>query len=274
MSWVQLAAAGLGAGASIFGGEKDRGLSKKQFKEQMDESIQRRVADARKAGIHPLFALGAASGASPTTTYGGGDIAAAGEALGHGLREWDRSRSEKKLIEREQARQDQLASSQIHATNAQAGRDAAEAALLDSQRARLEQDMISRGHDGVHGAGSVYAIGKLPGGDPAQPDIFYGPAKPYNPEVPTSKSIGIQAGTAPGTKDIVMPDGRKINVYSDAVQADEINQIDIIYQRAIHKGTDGMIAVRNWLKKRGIVHSPGKKSKAKPSYYKPENVMP
>lgn len=41
--------------------------SKRQFRQQMDEVIQRRVADARKAGVHPLYALGM-SGASPTAS--------------------------------------------------------------------------------------------------------------------------------------------------------------------------------------------------------------
>jgi hypothetical protein len=50
--------------------------SKRQFDQQMNESITRRVADAKNAGVHPLFALGASSGASPTTSFGGGSSAA------------------------------------------------------------------------------------------------------------------------------------------------------------------------------------------------------
>jgi hypothetical protein len=58
--------------------KKNRRLNKQamadardQFRMQMDESIQRRVADAQQAGIHPLFALGASVGASPTISAGG-----------------------------------------------------------------------------------------------------------------------------------------------------------------------------------------------------------
>lgn len=45
--------------------------SKRQFDQQMNESITRRVADAKNAGIHPLFALGASTGISPTMSTGG-----------------------------------------------------------------------------------------------------------------------------------------------------------------------------------------------------------
>ena len=60
------------AGGLIQAGEnrrqraKDRALAREQFDAQMDESIQRRIADAEKAGIHPLFAMGASVGAAPT----------------------------------------------------------------------------------------------------------------------------------------------------------------------------------------------------------------
>jgi hypothetical protein len=46
--------------------------SVRQFDQQMNESITRRVADAKNAGVHPLFALGASVGASPTMSFGGG----------------------------------------------------------------------------------------------------------------------------------------------------------------------------------------------------------
>lgn len=46
--------------------------SRRQFNINTDESIQRRVKDALKAGINPLAALGANVGSSPTIHAGGG----------------------------------------------------------------------------------------------------------------------------------------------------------------------------------------------------------
>lgn len=50
---------------------------------QFESGIQTRVADAKKAGIHPLFALGASGGGgSPSFSVGGG---VSGNALGEGI---------------------------------------------------------------------------------------------------------------------------------------------------------------------------------------------
>ena len=96
-------------------------MAQRQFDSQMDQSVQRRVADARKAGIHPLFALGASVGASPTLSSGGGrETNEAGRAA-QGL-----------------ARN--LAAAQIAKTEA-------EAMLAASQAARVRQDMHSQGRD-------------------------------------------------------------------------------------------------------------------------------
>lgn len=60
----------IGGGSSIAGGiisnlinqnqqENEATRNQVNFNTQMDETIQRRVADAKKAGLHPLYALGA-----------------------------------------------------------------------------------------------------------------------------------------------------------------------------------------------------------------------
>lgn len=68
--------------------------SRRQFDINTNESIQRRVQDALKAGINPLAALGANVGSSPTIHAGGGDdsgaimanaISGAGGAIGRAL---------------------------------------------------------------------------------------------------------------------------------------------------------------------------------------------
>lgn len=68
---------------------KDRQEAIRQFNEQMNESVQRRVKDAQKAGIHPLFAMGGSSGASPTANISAqapqGGYTETGSGLGNAL---------------------------------------------------------------------------------------------------------------------------------------------------------------------------------------------
>lgn len=232
----------IGGAAALWEGKKNRSLAKDQFRTQLDESVQRRVADAKKAGIHPLFALGASVGSSPTAAAGDLGIAAAGDAIGGGIKDYMRWAESKKAA----AAQEQLLSAQLHQVNAAAGRDAAEAALLDSQRARIEQEMASQGRDGISNVTVPYALGQT--GE----TITYGPAIPENPRVPVSKSLGVKAGLSPAQQDFVFPDGRKITLDSDEMQMDEVRQIDRLYQRAVHKGSDAFMWLHEQLKKRGL----------------------
>lgn len=71
---------------------KDRAEAARQFDTQMNESVQRRVADALKAGINPLTALGYNGGASPTIHAGGGD--SSGEIMGNAISRAGRHLSE------------------------------------------------------------------------------------------------------------------------------------------------------------------------------------
>ena len=174
-------------------------LSQKQFDAQMDESVQRRVADAKKAGIHPLFALGGSVGASPTMHVGGGE---GGGPMQSAIEGMARSLG---VIEQNRA---------------SAKRDEAEAALLDSERARIDQDLRSRGADGV----KTFAYGE-------NPTAVIGPPEYFKPEVPYSKEMGVQAGTQPGTVELVMPDGQVIKSYRQELGLDEIGQVVFAGQR-------------------------------------------
>lgn len=73
--WEALTLAAAPAGVSLAGGvisnlinqnsvENEATRNQSNFNIQMDETIQRRVADAKKAGLHPLYALGASSSPS------------------------------------------------------------------------------------------------------------------------------------------------------------------------------------------------------------------
>lgn len=70
----------IGAGVNLFAGNRaekssaaDRQVAIDQFNSQMDETLQRRVADGLKAGINPLAAIGASANVSPTIHSGGSD---------------------------------------------------------------------------------------------------------------------------------------------------------------------------------------------------------
>jgi hypothetical protein len=100
--------------------------AQKQFDIQMNQSVQRRVKDAKAAGVHPLFALGASVGASPT-------ISAQGETRGNPMQSALTNMASKLGV--------------IEGNRAKARLDEAQAALFDSQRARIEQELNSRGQD-------------------------------------------------------------------------------------------------------------------------------
>lgn len=202
----------LSAGANLYGGSKQRKLAKRQFNAQMDQAIQRRVADARKAGVHPLFALGSSAGGSPTTYAGDGGIGAAGEALGSAVKGLKSGKGEQRLLE-----------SQISASEASAKRDLADAALSDAQAAKLAQEMNSQGRDGFT---------TTPLSEAGQ--LQYGPIEYVSPQVPYSSRLGVQAGVQPGTVDIVLPDGRTVNLLRSELGLDELAQIDYAMQRSGH----------------------------------------
>lgn len=140
------AATGLGSLASGFLGAKSSKKSlkeaRRQFNAQMDESIQRRVADAKAAGVHPLFALGASVGASPTTIAGQSNT---GSMVGESIAEAGRAVSnyaQGKGLQRVQQ-------AQIRSAEANATRDEAEAQLALARAKKLEQDLGSQGRDAL-----------------------------------------------------------------------------------------------------------------------------
>ena len=104
--------------------EKARKQAQHQFDQQMDHSVRRRVEDAQRAGIHPLFALGGSVGSSPTLSAGGGSPS--GSAVGDSLQ-------------------------RLLALNAEASakRDEAEAQLALSQAKKIEQETHAMGRDDI-----------------------------------------------------------------------------------------------------------------------------
>ncbi|AXL15452.1 DNA pilot protein [Microviridae sp.] len=214
-----------------------------QFDAQMDQSVQRRVADAKEAGVHPLFALGASVGSSPTLSAGASAQAPTGSGIGDAIAGLADKLGQVELNKSSTAR-----------NQAAARRDDAESLYLNSQRARLQNDLASRGRDGA--GVKTFPYGTEPANSPVQfgPDSPSGKATYYAPEIPQhGKNAGIVAGTRPGTLTARMPDGRTVNLYDPDLGLDEISQVNYAWQRAIHHTTDAAMwthnKVNNWFKR-------------------------
>lgn len=105
-------------------------------------AIARRVRDAKEAGIHPLFALGASVGYSPSFSTG----SAVGDALRYGgkaLADVTRENRAKETV----GLHDPLYLANVRAANASASRDEAQAVYTLSQNAREATAARSRGLD-------------------------------------------------------------------------------------------------------------------------------
>lgn len=171
--------------------------SASQFAAQMDESVTRRVKDAKTAGIHPLFAMGASVGASPTITTGGTPPSGQGPASAI-------SRMAASLGVIEQNR-------------ASAKRDEAEAQLMDSERARIEQDLRSQGSDSP-GIGTTTTGG----------DIVLGPADYVTPRRETSQRPGVVSGTVPARIQLKDEFGKNYTLPNPEAGLDEVAQIEYV----------------------------------------------
>lgn len=172
--------------------------SQAQFDAQMDQSVQRRVQDAKAAGVHPLFALGASVGSSPTISAG--QPPRAESPMGKAL---TNMASTLGVIEQNKAR---------------ARKDEAEAALFDSERKRIEQELTgARGHD-AQALSEVNVVPKVRGS-------VYGPAEYYSPQVAKSQRQGVAAGTHPGAIEYVTPSGDVYTLPSTDLNMDEISQV-------------------------------------------------
>jgi len=125
----------LGAGASLLGSWMNSKSQDKNIQLQKDfaqSGIQWRVADAKKAGVHPLYALGASTTSFSPVSVGGGlgdGISAAGQNIG-------------RAIDAANSPTAKLAAVQGALTTERLG---LENDLLRSQIARLNQSPVSAG---------------------------------------------------------------------------------------------------------------------------------
>ena len=201
MTWKTILAGSAIEGlAGLFGASKSasaanrlRRQQQRQFDESMDNTILRRTRDARRAGIHPLAALGASPGAGPTLTGAGigaeGEgIARAGAAVGRGI-------SGKAI-----------ADATLAEINSRADLNEATAAFYRSQAATRAST-----NPGTSG-------GELD-------ENPMGRAIYESPRIAKSKSTGVTAGLTPRDTEYVRPDGSVGRMFNPDLGADEINQV-------------------------------------------------
>ena len=187
-------------------------MQRHQFNEQMDASIQRRVSDAQKAGVHPLFALGASAGASPTVSIGG-QQQPTGSALGDALRGIG----------------GRIAQAELNSRSAAAKRDEAEAAYHNARTKLLEQDFASRGRDGVQSSVQTFPY---PGG-PQTDHIRWGPADYVRPERKQMVRPGVEGGVLAEKVRVQFEDGHEMLMPSEDV-AEEIREWEYMIKRGLH----------------------------------------
>lgn len=218
----------LSLGLDFVGGLMGRSSARKQqaqaasqFRQQMDESVQRRVADAKKAGIHPLFALGANVGSSPTISTNQPDSSMQ-TALGTMANTLNK----------------------LETNKAQAARDHAQAALFDSERKRIEQSLNAQ-QDG--GAKTYPYDWKVPeAGEP----IY------QLPEVATAKpgtNRSVETGVHPRWRPYRRSDGSTGLAFAESVAgSEELNTFWIPLQDWWHTSKQARKKIRRRL---GITES-------------------
>lgn len=203
----------LSLGLDLMGGMMDRhdrkkaqAASERQFNQQLKEAVQWRVADAKKAGVHPLFALGASVGASPTISTSS-QTGGMGDAL---------SRMAATL-------------GVIDQNRASAKRDEAEAAYLDAQTAKLRQRLESTNDAGKLSGSSVKTYPLPASAGPYTGNLEVIPAQQIAAK-PTNR--GVEGGDHPLRRDYVDDTGQLIRGFSSESQMDEISQGKIAAAKA------------------------------------------
>jgi hypothetical protein len=171
------------------------------------------VADAKAAGIHPLYAMGAAGAYQPSLGLSSDTYASAGQSLGRVLTGMDHAKTA-------QAAVDPLQTAQIHALNSAADRDdaAASASRTDTILQLLKQN--------------------------SQPSMVTGPLGSYvqdTPHVTASRPGDSSTAAGPSTpalKEATGPFGEKWRMVDQGVGQDMIQPsimgLESLYKKLIY----------------------------------------
>lgn len=179
-----------------------------QFDQQMDMSVTRRVRDAVNAGVHPLFALGASVGASPTIASGGAPYKSGNSPMANALA--------------------QMGQSVMQLNTSQAKLDESQAAYYDSMAALNAQKLAGEGRDTLGTSGSNVIT------HPYNPEVYAGQVEVLPAQVISGKkgNVGQEAGDGPMKRTRTESDGQVVELYSSDSQMDEVNQGYVLAQRA------------------------------------------
>ncbi len=217
---AQLASTGIAA---------NQGDSGSFSRERADTWLTRRVQDARNAGLHPLFALGA-GGSSPTYSSTGsnlGDgVARAGQAVAEGVRGFTADRRNQKL--------DDMAALE----------SSARISKLNTER-KLDEILIMQKWSDLAMAENTAKTGARmnPDGSVVVPAHAVSPGGiPLPSERPTSHEPNI---TSPGYMTYIDDEGNTRRLYHKDMQADELNQIRL----AKHEGGNAWQKMKRWIVK-------------------------
>lgn len=139
--WPAIAAAAASVGGALLGDDRARKIANRQMdlqREFAQMGIRWRVADAKAAGIHPLFALGASTpGYSPISTVGGSGIPELLQSMGQDLMRSQTATSS----QGERDRLGEFAAQQERASDARV----AQQRLLDLNMINLQHDIQGKG---------------------------------------------------------------------------------------------------------------------------------
>lgn len=209
--------------------------------------VRMRVEDAKAAGVHPLFALGASVPSFSPSAQPIFDSASLGQNIA-------RAATQFSTEERE------LRSAQLEAVRAGTARDYAQAAAFASEAKRAQQEQnvslpVAQsfpviGHPDVDsrtvidgqtvqlGGTHFRELGPPPGRVPSY----------LNPEGPR---FAFRQWSVPGLGEVILPDASN---FSEALEALEnpINQSAVVAANLVHYGPAGRAKLEKYLKSRGL----------------------
>lgn len=192
------------------------------------------AADAKKAGLHPLFALGSSANYSPSVSVAPPGQSESGSTVGDAFRSVadgagaylrakagaDERQIARAELEYEKARQALVDDANIDALRARAERDRAEAlqALSVSKRAQQLANHVR---------------------PPSNPDV----APPgRKAPLPTKRPTRVAPNESmPEYVEIIDDHGRRRRVRNPETGHDEISQVEYLFDRAVEAFTDGML---------------------------------